>query len=108
MSSKTVNTVVWSGVERLSVQGIQFVLTLIIARLVQPSDYGLIAIVGIFLAIAQTFVDSGFSNALIQKQNRTEVDYATVFYFSVIIGVIVYVLLYCSAPAIAFFLMNQI
>lgn len=58
----------WSVVERFSVQGIQFVLTIIIARLVLPSDYGLIAMLGIFLAIAQVFVDSGFSNALIQKK----------------------------------------
>ena len=68
IKQQAVKGVMWSAVERFSVQGIQFVLTIIIARLVLPSDYGLIAMLGIFLAIAQVFVDSGFSNALIQKK----------------------------------------
>ena len=94
---------VWSAIERFSVQGIQFVLTIIIARLVLPSDYGLIAMLGIFLAIAQVFVDSGFSNALIQKKDRTETDFSTVFYFNIIISIVFYLLLYVSAPYIASF-----
>ena len=93
----------WSAVERFSVQGIQFILTIIIARLVSPSDYGLIAMLGIFLAIAQTFIDSGFSNALIQKQDRTETDFSTVFYFNIVVGVVVYLLLYLCSPFIASF-----
>lgn len=93
----------WSAVERFSVQGIQFVLTIIIARLVSPSEYGLIAMLGIFLAIAQTFVDSGFSNALIQKKDRTEVDFSTVFYFNIFIALVVYGILFVSAPSIASF-----
>lgn len=103
LKSKAANSVMWSAVERFSVQGIQFILTIIIARLVSPSDYGLIAMLGIFLAIAQTFIDSGFSNALIQKQDRTETDFSTVFYFNIAVGVVVYVLLYLSSPFIASF-----
>lgn len=103
MASKTVHTVLWSAVERFSAQGIQFLLTLIIARIVQPSDYGLIAMVGIFLALAQTFIDSGFSNALIQKQERTETDYSTVFYFNIVVGIIIYIFLFLGAPLIAKF-----
>lgn len=95
--------VVWSAVERFSVQGIQFILTIIIARLVLPSDYGLIAMLNIFLAIAQVFVDSGFSHALIQKKNRTETDFSTVFYFNIFISIVLYLLLYFSAPYIASF-----
>ena len=68
---RAVKGVMWSAVERFSVQGIQFLLRIVIARLVLPSEYGLIAMLGIFLAIAQTFVDSGFSNALIQKKDLT-------------------------------------
>ena len=71
-SNKVANSVIWSGIERLSVQGIQFVLTIILARLVLPSDYGLIALLTVFLVMAQVFVDSGFTMALIQKQNPTE------------------------------------
>lgn len=100
---KAIKGVMWSAIERFSVQGIQFVLTIIIARLVSPSDYGLIAMLGIFLAIAQTFIDSGFSNALMQKQDRTEKDFSTVFYFNIIVGVFVYLLLYLCSSYVAIF-----
>lgn len=79
LKHQATNSVFWSAVERFSVQGIQFLLSIIIARLVLPSDYGLIAMLGVFMALAQTFIDSGFSNALIQKQNQTIVDFSTVF-----------------------------
>lgn len=102
-SRQAVKGVMWSTVERFSVQGIQFALSIVIARLVLPSEYGLIAMLGIFLAIAQAFVDSGFSNALIQKKDRTEVDYSTVFYFNILIALVVYGVLFVSAPAIASF-----
>jgi teichuronic acid exporter len=103
MKGKAINGIFWSFMERFSVQGVQFILTLFIARILSPSDYGLIAMLGIFVAIAQTFVDSGFSIALIQKQNRTEVDYSTAFYFNVIVGIFLYLVLYFSAPFIASF-----
>ena len=103
MASKTVNGLFWSSMERLSVQGAQFVLSLFIARLLSPSDYGLVAMLGIFMAVAQTFVDSGFSNALIQKQGRTDVDYSTVFFFNIFIGIAMYLLLFSTAPFIASF-----
>lgn len=100
---QVVKGVMWSAIERFSVQGIQFVLTIIIARLVLPSDYGLIAMLNVFLAIAQVFVDSGFSNALIQKKDRTETDFSTVFYFNIFISIVFYLLLYFGAPYIASF-----
>lgn len=100
---QAVKGVMWSAIERFSVQGIQFVLTIIIARLILPSEYGLIAMLSIFLAIAQTFVDSGFSNALIQKKDRTEVDFSTIFYFNIFIAFVAYGILFVSAPSIASF-----
>lgn len=103
LKNKAARSVMWSAVERFSYQSVQFLLTIIIARLVSPTDYGLIAMLGIFLAIAQTFIDSGFSNALIQKQDRTETDYSTVFYFNIVVGVVVYILLYLCSPFIASF-----
>lgn len=93
----------WNAVERFSTQGIQFVLTIVIARLLSPEDYGLVAMIGIFMALAQTFIDSGFSNALIQKKDRTEADYCTMFYFNVFIALLLYALLFISAPWIARF-----
>lgn len=103
MSNNKSKSIIWSAVERFSVQGIQFVLTLVIARFVTPSDYGLIAMLSIFMAIAQTFIDSGFGAALIQKTDRTEVDFSTVFYFNIIISFILYLLLFYAAPYIASF-----
>lgn len=93
----------WNAIERFSSQGIQFVLTIIIARILSPDDYGLVAMLGVFMAIAQTIIDSGFSNALIQKKNRTEVDYSTMFYFNIVISILIYLLLFLSAPLIATF-----
>jgi len=103
LKSQAIRGVLWSAVERFSVQGIQFVLSIIIARLVAPSEYGLIAMLGIFLAIAQTFIDSGFSNALIQKKDRTEIDFSTVFYFNIVVSLVAYLILFFSAPYIALF-----
>ena len=93
----------WSAIERFSLQGVQFVMQLVMARLLLPSDYGMIAMLTIFLQIAQAFIDSGFTNALIQKKDRTEVDYSTVFYFNIIIALLFYCILFVSAPLIAKF-----
>lgn len=103
LKHQAIKGVVWSAVERFSVQGIQFVLSIVIARLVAPSEYGLIAMLGIFLAIAQAFIDSGFSTALVQKKDRTEIDYSTVFYFNLVIAIIVYGALFLVSPYIATF-----
>lgn len=85
VKQQATKSVLWSAIERFSVQGIQFLLSIIIARLLLPTDYGLIAMLSIFMAIAQTFIDSGFANALIQKKNRTETDYSTAFFFNIAI-----------------------
>lgn len=103
LKSKTAKSVLWSAIERFSVQGIQFFLSIIIARLVLPSDYGMIAMVMIFLSIAQTLIDSGFSTVLIQKQDRNDEDYSTVFYFNLALGILLYIVLYWVAPFIASF-----
>lgn len=99
----TTNGVIWSAIERFSVQGISFLLSIVIARLVTPGEYGLIAMLAIFMAIAQTFIDSGFGNALIQKKDRDEVDYSTVFYFNIAVSFILYAVLYFCAPLISRF-----
>lgn len=101
--NNSIKTVKWSAIERFSVQMIQFVLTIILARLVAPSEFGLIAMLTIFIAVAQSFVDSGFSSALVQKKSRTEKDFTTVFYFNIAISIFFYVILYFSAKHIALF-----
>ena len=103
LKQKTVKGVFWSSVERFSVQGIQFLVMIIMARLLTPKDYGLVGMVAIFIAVAQSLVDSGFSQALIRKQNRTETDNSTVFYFNIVVGVLLYFILFAIAPWVADF-----
>ncbi len=97
------NSVVWSAIERFSTQGVTFLFSIVIARLVMPSEYGLIAMLAIFMSIAQAFIDSGFGSALIQKKDRNEADYSTVFFFNIAIAIILYGILYLCAPLIANF-----
>ena len=103
LKDKTVKGVIWSSVERFSVQGVQFLVMLFIARLLEPKDFGLVGMLAIFIAVAQTLIDSGFSQALIRKQNRTEADNSTVFYFNIIVSFVLYLLLYCLASWVANF-----
>lgn len=97
------HSVFWSAVERFSTQGVQFILGMIIARLLLPSDYGIIAMLSIFMAIAQTFIDGGFINALIQKKRCSQQDYSTVFFFNIFMSIGLYGILYICAPWIANF-----
>ena len=93
----------WSTVERFSVQGVQFLIMIVMARLLTPHDYGLIGMLAIFIAVAQSLIDSGFSQALIRKQDRTEADNNTVFYFNIVVSTLLYLILYASAPFVADF-----
>lgn len=94
---------VWSVVERLSVQGVQFFVMLYIARVLDPKDFGLVGMLAIFLAVAQSVIDSGFSQALIRKKDKKEVDYCTVFYFNLVVSIILYLILFAIAPIVAKF-----
>ena len=101
IKSQTIKGVIWSFIERFSMQGVQFIIGIIMARLLSPEDYGLIGIVFVFISISQVFIDSGFTNALIRKQNRSEADFSTVFHINLGISVLFYLLLYYLAPLIA-------
>ncbi len=103
LKQETAKGFFWSAIERFSVQGLQFLMGLVLARLLLPSDYGLVGMLAIFLAISQTFVDSGFSSALIQKKNRTDTDYSTAFFFNIGVGLFFYLVLFFTAPLIANF-----
>jgi O-antigen/teichoic acid export membrane protein len=103
LKQKTKKGVIWSTVERFSVQGVQFIVMIVMARLLTPHDYGIIGMLAIFLAIAQSLIDSGFSQALIRKTDRTETDNSTVFYFNLIVSGLLYLVLFLSAPLVAKF-----
>lgn len=103
LRKKTIQGVAWSTIERFSLQTIQFIINIIMARLLLPSDYGLIGMLAIFLQLSQTFVDCGFTNALIQRKERTEIDFSTVFYCNILIAFAFYIILFFTAPLIAKF-----
>ena len=103
LKKKTIKGTIWSSIERFSVQGVQFIVMIFMARILTPADYGLVGMISIFIAVSQSLVDSGFSNALIRKQNRTEIDSSTVFYFNIVIGIVLYCILFFCAPLIAKF-----
>ena len=103
LKQKTINGVIWSAIERFSNQIIQFLVQIIIARLLFPSDYGMIGMLAIFMAVAQTFTDGGFGNALIQKKDRNNTDYSTVFYFNITTGIILSIIFFFSSGLIANF-----
>lgn len=94
---------IWSGIERFSIQGISFLLSIIIARIVSPSAYGLIVMIQVFLSFSQLFIDGGFANALIQKKDRDDIDYCTVFIFNMGVAILLYVIFFFAAPIIANF-----
>lgn len=103
LKDKAISGVKWNAIGRFSTQGVNFIIGLILARLLSPSDYGVVGMVGIFFAIAQTFIDSGFGSALIRKNDCTDTDYSTAFYFNVIVGLVCCILLWIASPLIANF-----
>lgn len=103
LKDKAISGVKWNAIGRFSTQGVNFIIGLILARLLSPSDYGVVGMVGIFFAIAQTFIDSGFGSALIRKNDCTDEDYSTAFYFNVIVGLVCCILLSVVSPFIANF-----
>jgi len=103
LKQKTYSGFLWSFIERFLIQFIQLVLGIILARILFPSDFGLIGMMTIFVVVSGLFVDSGLSSALIQKQNRTEEDFSTVFYFNIIVCLVCYILIYIGAPYISAF-----
>lgn len=103
LKQKTKKGLVWSMIERFATQGVQFLFGIILARLLSPDDYGIIAMPLVFLAIAQCIIDSGFSTALIRKPELTEDDLSTAFYFNIGIGILCYAVLFFSSPLIADF-----
>jgi len=103
LRQKTLPAFIWSAINRFGNKAIRYIVLIIIARILMPSDFGLVGMLAIFLAISQSFLDSGFSKALIQKKDSNNTDFSTIFYFNIIIGLIIYAILFFSAPLIANF-----
>ena len=103
LKQKTISGLIWSFIDSIAGQGILFIGGIILARLLSPKEFGLIGMLTIFIAISQSFIDSGFRQALIRKQDCTQTDYSTVFYFNLTVGILFYLILFFSGPLISYF-----
>lgn len=103
LKHKAASGMVWTSIQKFAGMGISFVSGIILARLLTPDDFGCIGMLSIFMVIAGSFVDGGFASALIQKKRPTQEDYSTIFYFNLGMSLLMYVILFFSAPAISRF-----
>ena len=101
VKQKTVKGMIWKFLENGGTQGIQFITSVVLARLLDPTDYSVLTIIVIFVSLATVFASRGFSNALVQNRESGELEYSTVFYFLVAMAVLSYAVLYIAAPFIA-------
>lgn len=103
IKNKVVSSLVWKFLERGGVQGVQFVLSVMLARLVTPSDYGVVALLLVFVQIANVFIQSGFGTALIQKRYADDRDFSSVLYLSLFVAAVLYAVLFFISPFVAGF-----
>ena len=103
MNRKVASSLFWRYLERCGAQGVNLVVSIILARLLLPDDYGLVALVSVFITILNVFVNSGLGNALIQKKDADNLDFSSVFWFNIVWCILLYLLLFLCAPLIAGF-----
>src|SRR5690554_1832441 len=103
LSARTTTGVLWNFGQQLATRGVGILVTLLLARFLVPEDFGLVAMMAVFLALGSSLMDSGFREALIRLENITQEDYATAFYANIVLGLISYGILFAAAPAIAGF-----
>lgn len=101
LKSTATKGIIWSAVDKFAVQMGQFVVSIVLARILLPEDFGLLGMLAIFIALSQTFIESGMGLGLIQRQDRTDIDFSTVFVFNLAVSSLFYLLLFFSAPFIA-------
>lgn len=103
LKTKTMSGMIWRFAERCGAQGVSFIVSIVLARLLSPDDYGLIALVTVFITISQVFVDSGLGNALVQKKDADNLDFSSVFYFNILVCFVIYAVIWAVSPLIAYF-----
>ena len=101
-----ISNIIWRFLEHCGTQGVSFIVSLVLARLLEPEHYGTLALVTVLTSFLRVFIDSGFGSALIQKKNPDNIDFSTVFFFNIFICSILYILLFFCAPFIASFYDN--
>lgn len=103
LKEKTISGMTWSFIDNISVQSLRFGIGIILARLLTPKQFGVIGMIAIFISVSSTFIDSGFTQAIIRKKDAEQRDYSTVFYFNIAISILFYLILFFLSPAISSF-----
>ena len=103
LKSKAFSGFIWRLMQDAMAQIVNFIVSIYLGRLLMPSDYGLVAMISIFITIASVFVDTGFSSSVVRKKDLSDIDLSTLFWSSISASLIIYLLLYFSAPSIASF-----
>jgi O-antigen/teichoic acid export membrane protein len=103
LKQKTLHGLSWSFIDNFANQGVTFLVGIVLARLIEPAEFGILGMITIFTAIAGAFVNSGLASALVRKNDCTSVDYSTVFYFNILVGIFAYLILFFASPFIARF-----
>ncbi|GET13951.1 colanic acid exporter [Ligilactobacillus agilis] len=106
MKNKIFSGFFWKFNEQISSQIVTFILSIVLARILTPKDYGIVALINVFITLADVFVTSGFGSALIQKRDADDVDFSTMFYISEIFSIVIYLILFFIAPYISIFYNN--
>ena len=107
LKRKVISGLFWRYMERTLAQGIQLLVTIVLARILMPEEYGTVALVSVLINIALVFVQNGFGNALIQKEDADSADFSTAFYFSLGLSLVIYLILYVTAPYVGAFYRND-
>ena len=101
LKQKATDSIIWNAIDKVGFQVIALIVGIVTARLLSPDDFGLIGALAIFTLLSNTLIESGFSSAMIRRNNNTNAEYSAVFYFNLTLGIFLYILLYFSAPLIA-------
>ncbi|MBR0474630.1 MAG: oligosaccharide flippase family protein, partial [Erysipelotrichaceae bacterium] len=105
---KVVTGISWQFAERIMASAVTFIVSVILSRILDPGDYGVIAILMVFIAIADVFITASFNTSLIQKKDTDEVDYSSVFWFCLVFSIFIYFILFITAPFISDFYHQEI
>lgn len=101
LGNKAIKGTIWASIDRIGSMGLQFVVNIILARLLVPADFGAIGMIMIFILVSQVFVDGGFNSALIQRKEADQTDFSTIFFWNLGVGAIFYLIIFLCAPLIA-------
>ena len=105
---KVASGLVWAFAERIGAQAVSFVISILLARMLLPREYGVVSLVMVFINLANVFISNGLGESLIQKKDADEVDFSSIFYCGLAISVALYAVLFFAAPAIAAFYENDL